>query len=369
MGERVARDTLFGDNLAEMSRKHVDEALHSMLSAESFKVNLHKPTNSAEARQKQNSERSAPVCDGSFDLVEVKQESDGWLYDQHMQRESMFSPQPAHSQNRTQTGKRGMVGMHQNQLDHHSTVKRQRFSADDMGCEEQALCLKKVCEDVDNISTTAPRKPQQAHTWSNSFQSFENSLTSHSQDYSDPRFLPWSSTLSSSQAPLPNGSMSQRNSSRNLFSFPQNVLPRTSPTVPTSPQQNVPTSPRSQQVTSSPNAVRSNTSSPATQPSSTTDDLDFSSPLDPRSVSTLITLAGRHSALELLSKKSQRSSPNPAQKLGSILIRSAAQTAGLWETTPLLRHIPEGQRHCFLSAVYQVNVYCTTLKSCLPFIR
>ena len=103
--------------------------------------------------------------------------------------------------------------------------------------------------------------------------------------------------------------------------------------------------------------LRNDTASPATQPSSTTPDylssLD-SVHLDLASVMTMGQLASKYKAHEILSKKGQRSRPNGAQKLGSILIRNAAQQANLWSDPPHLRSISQPQRQEFLNSVYRI---------------
>ena len=103
--------------------------------------------------------------------------------------------------------------------------------------------------------------------------------------------------------------------------------------------------------------LRNDTASPATQPSSTTPDylsgLD-SMHLDLASVMTMGQLAAKYRAHEILSKKGQRSRPNSAQKLGSILIRNAAQQANLWSDPPHLRSISQPQRQEFLNSVYRI---------------
>ena len=104
---------------------------------------------------------------------------------------------------------------------------------------------------------------------------------------------------------------------------------------------------------------RNDTASPTASPSSTTPDylssLDsIHLDLDQASVMTMGQLASKYSAHEILSKKGQRSRPNGAQKLGSILIRNAAQQANLWSDPPHLRSISQPQRQEFLTSVYRV---------------
>ena len=103
--------------------------------------------------------------------------------------------------------------------------------------------------------------------------------------------------------------------------------------------------------------ARSEAASPATQPSSTTPDYlsGLDTPhLDFASVMSMGHLAAKFSAQEILSKKGQRSRPNNAQKLGSILIRTAAQQANLWSAPPHLRSISQPQKQEFLRCVYHV---------------
>ncbi|KAK7105018.1 uncharacterized protein [Littorina saxatilis] len=103
--------------------------------------------------------------------------------------------------------------------------------------------------------------------------------------------------------------------------------------------------------------VRRDTASPTTQPSSTTPDYLGSLEtrhLDLASVLSMGQLATKYTAQEILSKKSQRSRPNGAQKLGSILIRNAAQQANLWSDPPHLRSISQPQRQEFLNSVYRI---------------
>lgn len=103
--------------------------------------------------------------------------------------------------------------------------------------------------------------------------------------------------------------------------------------------------------------VRNDTPSPATQPSSTTPDsfiFQESKHLDLASTTAMSQLATKYSAPDILSKKAQRSRPSGAQKLGSVLIRNAAQQADLWETAPCLRSIAQFQKQCFLSYVYSI---------------
>lgn len=104
--------------------------------------------------------------------------------------------------------------------------------------------------------------------------------------------------------------------------------------------------------------TRSETASPTAQPSSTTPDMTGSEirvgNFANASVMAMNQMASRHTAYEILSKKEQRSRPNSAQKLGSILIRNAAQHANLWSSPPHLRNISSTQKQLFLDYIYQV---------------
>ncbi|KAK7506952.1 hypothetical protein BaRGS_00001803 [Batillaria attramentaria] len=103
--------------------------------------------------------------------------------------------------------------------------------------------------------------------------------------------------------------------------------------------------------------VRNETASPATQPSSTTpDNLVFQGTknLDLASAMAVSQLASKYSAPDILSKKAQRARPSSPQKLGSVLIRNAAQQANLWVSAPCLRNISPAQKQAFLSYVYSV---------------
>lgn len=59
----------------------------------------------------------------------------------------------------------------------------------------------------------------------------------------------------------------------------------------------------------------------------------------------------RFSAEELLAKKSVRGRPSEAQRLGTVLIRNAAQSVRIWDSAPLLKDIPQDRRDSFMRYV------------------
>ncbi|KAJ8298789.1 hypothetical protein KUTeg_022849 [Tegillarca granosa] len=54
---------------------------------------------------------------------------------------------------------------------------------------------------------------------------------------------------------------------------------------------------------------------------------------------------------QLLEKKSVRGRPSEAQRLGTVLIRNAAQSAKIWNSAPLLKDIPYDQKETFMKYV------------------
>lgn len=298
-------------------------------------------------------DRSSPVFEHSFDLVEVKQEHDQWSCSQQQQHThtSKLSNNPlTYSQSGGLVSSPLHASFQSSTFPHHSvfntsssfmtaskahshtpgvgenpSFKRSRYEIE-TGCEEQALCLKKE------------------HVAEDSFSLYGSKTSMHQVGSSSP------------SCPFPSGRSLQCASHSEVTPQDVSVSPRAklqSSSHVSAPQQLSVSSVNQRRVTS-PLGLRSNNSSPASQPSSTTPDLDSNFILDSRSLATISAMAARYTATEILSKKSQRSSPNSAQKLGSIIIRSAAQQAGLWDSTPLLRSITEPQRQCFISAVYQV---------------